>query len=178
MISKHASRSWRLASSVVLLLNQGLALAQGTKSLTQFGIAEDCNAFVRANAGDICYDTALENRITLAQLSMWNPVLGPDGKDCPTQFLAGYSYCVGVSENVTANPNSAALAPQNPSSFTLNATNATLTPLQHGTAIAAFNGSFYIGLDPAVACKNCPPVCHSFLSFPLSSPLHQYIPTS
>lgn len=37
-------------------------------------------------------------RITLAQLTTWNSVLGyPDGRNCTTQFWAGYDYCVGVS---------------------------------------------------------------------------------
>ncbi|KAL8761669.1 MAG: hypothetical protein Q9184_002228 [Pyrenodesmia sp. 2 TL-2023] len=73
--------------------------------LTRLGIAADCNAFVRANAGDICYDTALKYGITLAQLTMWNTVLGyPDGKNCSTQFWTGYDYCVGVSGTVTTSP--------------------------------------------------------------------------
>ncbi|KAL8982608.1 MAG: hypothetical protein Q9205_002935 [Flavoplaca limonia] len=163
MTSKPASRPFRLASAFILLLSQGLALAQGTKPLRQPGIAPSCNAFVTANSGDICVDTAQAAGITLAQLTMWNPVLGePEGENCPTQFLAGYEYCVGVSQmtttntmtNMTANMTTQNLAPS--SLFTLNATNATFTPFQQGAPIAAFNGSFYIGVDPLVTCQDCP----------------------
>ncbi|KAL9001579.1 MAG: hypothetical protein Q9169_000155 [Polycauliona sp. 2 TL-2023] len=155
MISKAASRPWRLASSLLILLSQSLSLAQETRPLRQFGIAADCDTFVTANPGDICFDTAQAADITLAQFTMWNPVLGgPDGERCPTQFLAGYQYCVGVSGPAITNGTNNQLA--SPGPFTLNATNATFTPFQAGAAIAAFNGSFYIGVDPLVTCQDCP----------------------
>ncbi|KAL8855023.1 MAG: hypothetical protein Q9221_000220 [Calogaya cf. arnoldii] len=171
MISKPTSRPRRLASSIVLFLTQGLTLAQetipkpsstSTTRLHQFGIAADCNAFIVAKPGDICFDTAANYKITLEQLAMWNPVLGPNGKDCPTQFLAEYEYCVGVSgipdagetPDVGGTPRISMIA--SPGPFTLNATNDTVSPFQNGAGIAATNGSFYIGVDALVTCQDCP----------------------
>lgn len=121
-----------------------------SNSKTQAGTAADCSKFTRANAGDTCNDTAMKNGITLAQLIIWNPALGgPDGRDCPTKFLAGYDYCIGVNGAGTTNLTPSALEASS-SSFTLEATNATFTALHNGTThITALNGSFYIGVDPA-----------------------------
>ncbi|KAL8672275.1 MAG: hypothetical protein Q9168_003245 [Polycauliona sp. 1 TL-2023] len=123
---------------------------------TQSGIAANCNAYVEAKPGDTCVDTAKAAGITLAQLTMWNPVLGgPDGDKCPTQFLAGYEYCIRIDGVATMNGDNPKLALED--SFRLNATNTTFTPFQNGgQAIAAINGSFFIGVDPLIFCKDCP----------------------
>ncbi|KAI4243066.1 MAG: hypothetical protein LQ352_007118, partial [Teloschistes flavicans] len=68
-----------------------------TSAPTQAGIADTCNAFAYARADDTCYQMSQRFHITLAQLTTWNPSLGyPDGRNCTTQFWAGYDYCVGV----------------------------------------------------------------------------------
>ncbi|KAL8726293.1 MAG: hypothetical protein Q9166_006795 [cf. Caloplaca sp. 2 TL-2023] len=69
-----------------------------TSAPTQAGIVDSCNAFAYARVEDTCYQMAQRFHITLAQLTTWNPDLGyPDGRNCTTQFWAGYDYCVGVS---------------------------------------------------------------------------------
>ncbi|KAF6223147.1 hypothetical protein HO173_013268 [Letharia columbiana] len=71
-----------------------------TSAPTQLGIAKNCNAYAYADTNSTCYDMSQSFRITLAQLTTWNPVLGyPDGHNCTTQFWAGYDYCVGLPGN-------------------------------------------------------------------------------
>ncbi|KAJ8124182.1 hypothetical protein ONZ43_g37 [Nemania bipapillata] len=60
---------------------------------TQTGLAANCNKIVVAQSGDFCFMFAQENNISTAQLYAWNPVLGPNGENCSTQFQAGYGYC-------------------------------------------------------------------------------------
>ncbi|KAI4087855.1 MAG: hypothetical protein LQ339_008802 [Xanthoria mediterranea] len=150
MIAKLTSQLWLLAPFLILTYAQDTESSSTSTRLTQPGINSNCNKFVRANNGDTCYDTAMANGITLAQLITWNPALGgADGSDCPTKFLAGYDYCVRGNGAGTTNPTSSALEPSS-SSFTLEATNATFPAFHNGTThITALNGSFYIGVDPA-----------------------------
>ncbi|KAK0117167.1 hypothetical protein ONS96_013000 [Cadophora gregata f. sp. sojae] len=66
---------------------------------TQSGIIATCNKFKNAVTGDFCSQFATNNGITTAQLYAWNPVLGPNGENCATQFQANVDYCVGVSSS-------------------------------------------------------------------------------
>jgi len=63
---------------------------------TQTGITANCNKWVAAKSGDDCYDFAVANGITQANLYAWNIVLGANGASCSTLFQAGENYCVGV----------------------------------------------------------------------------------
>lgn len=65
---------------------------------TQSGISPDCDDIVVAKKGEYCFEFAQENNITTAQLYAWNTVLGPNGQNCSSLFLAGYGYCVGVGK--------------------------------------------------------------------------------
>ncbi|KAL8634837.1 MAG: hypothetical protein Q9226_009427 [Calogaya cf. arnoldii] len=173
MIYKPASRPWRPASSIVLFLNQGLTLAQetmpkpnsmSTTGLTQFGIAADCNAFIVADPGDICFDTAANMKLRWNNLQCGIQCLAFNRAACPQQFLAGYENCVGVSGTPDAGetPRVGRTPPSMTASsgpFTLNATNDTVSPFQNGAGIAATNGSFYIGVDALVTCQDCPKGC-------------------
>jgi len=66
-------------------------------SPTQTGMAANCNKWVAAKSGDDCYDFAVANGITQANLYAWNAVLGANGANCGLQFQAGENYCVGVA---------------------------------------------------------------------------------
>jgi hypothetical protein len=44
-----------------------------------------------------CYDFAVAQGITPANLYKWNTVLGPNGENCGTSFWFGEYYCVGSS---------------------------------------------------------------------------------
>lgn len=63
---------------------------------TQTGIVTNCNKYAEAGGGIGCYDFATQNMITPAQLYAWNGVLGPNGENCGSAFLAQEWYCVGV----------------------------------------------------------------------------------
>lgn len=63
---------------------------------TQSGISPGCDDIVVAKKGEYCFEFAQDNNITTAQLYAWNTVLGPDGQNCSSLFLAEYGYCVGV----------------------------------------------------------------------------------
>ncbi|EHK21759.1 uncharacterized protein TRIVIDRAFT_201746 [Trichoderma virens Gv29-8] len=60
---------------------------------TQSGIPAKCNKFALTQSGDGCETFATRNKITLAQLYSWNPVLG----NACNNFWLGEAYCVGVS---------------------------------------------------------------------------------
>ncbi|ORY61421.1 uncharacterized protein BCR38DRAFT_487174 [Pseudomassariella vexata] len=64
---------------------------------TQTGIVASCNKFAEATGGIGCYDFAVANGITTAQLYAWNAVLGDNGENCGTLFWAEEYYCIGVS---------------------------------------------------------------------------------
>ena len=64
---------------------------------TQSGISRGCDDIVVAKKGEYCFEFAQANKITTAQLYAWNTVLGPNGQNCSSSFLAGYGYCVGVA---------------------------------------------------------------------------------
>ncbi|KAH7360209.1 hypothetical protein BKA65DRAFT_576795 [Rhexocercosporidium sp. MPI-PUGE-AT-0058] len=68
---------------------------------TQSGIIATCNKFKDAESGDYCYIFASNNGITTTELYAWNPILGPNGENCGTQFQAGVDYCVGISSTST-----------------------------------------------------------------------------
>jgi len=63
---------------------------------TQSGIAGDCNKIVVAESGDYCFLFAQDNNITTAELYAWNPILGPNGENCSTEFQLNEGYCVSV----------------------------------------------------------------------------------
>ncbi|KAF2666500.1 hypothetical protein BT63DRAFT_415636 [Microthyrium microscopicum] len=57
---------------------------------TQQGIALGCSEYHTVVQGDICYDLAQANGISLDKFYAWNP---PVGKGCPNLWI-GYDYCV------------------------------------------------------------------------------------
>ncbi|TGJ83729.1 hypothetical protein E0Z10_g5023 [Xylaria hypoxylon] len=64
---------------------------------TQADIAENCTKFAYAGPGDTCFGFSQAFKISLADFTTWNPVLGyPDGHNCTTQFWLGYDYCIEV----------------------------------------------------------------------------------
>ena len=63
---------------------------------TQSGISPSCDDIVVAKKGEYCSEFAQGNNITTAQLYAWNMILGPNGQNCSSLFLAGYGYCIGV----------------------------------------------------------------------------------
>lgn len=63
---------------------------------TQTGVSPLCNAWQTPAKGLGCVDFALLNGISSSQLYLWNPVLGPAGDNCTTQFWFQEYYCVGV----------------------------------------------------------------------------------
>lgn len=69
-------------------------------SPTQSGIDIACNNYAIASTGDTCIDFANAHHISPTQLYQWNPALGMDGQNCPTQFDAGTYYCIGIDSNV------------------------------------------------------------------------------
>ncbi|KAI0431904.1 hypothetical protein F5Y09DRAFT_340145 [Xylaria sp. FL1042] len=64
---------------------------------TQTGIVANCDKFALPASGTGCYDFAVANRISTADLYAWNTILGPNGENCGTKFLAGEYYCVGIA---------------------------------------------------------------------------------
>ncbi|KAK3692974.1 hypothetical protein B0T22DRAFT_532340 [Podospora appendiculata] len=64
---------------------------------TQAGIISTCNKYALASGGLGCYDFAVANGITPAQLYLWNTVLGTNGANCGTAFWNAEAYCVGVA---------------------------------------------------------------------------------
>ncbi|RKU41544.1 hypothetical protein DL546_001268 [Coniochaeta pulveracea] len=64
---------------------------------TQTGIVATCNKYATPATNQGCYDFAVAQGITQANLYKWNPVLGPNGENCGTQFWYGEYYCVGSS---------------------------------------------------------------------------------
>jgi hypothetical protein len=63
---------------------------------TQTGVSPLCNAWQTPAQGLGCVDFATLNGISSSQLYTWNPVLGPSGENCATQFWFQEYYCVGV----------------------------------------------------------------------------------
>lgn len=86
----------------------------------QAGIVAGCTAFQTPAAGIGCFDFATGNGITPAQLYSWNPVLGPNGENCTTQFWLGYAYCIrgpgftSSSSSSTSRPSSTAVVAPGP----------------------------------------------------------------
>ncbi|KAL3418045.1 LysM domain-containing protein [Phlyctema vagabunda] len=76
---------------------------------TQSGIISTCNKFAESISGLGCYDFAVKEGITPAQLYAWNTVLGVDGADCGTKMLSDEYYCVGVSTSASATSTSTAI---------------------------------------------------------------------
>lgn len=74
----------------------GTTVVPTAPSPTQSGQPANCNKWVMAKAGDDCYDFAVANGITQANLYAWNPVLGANGANCGLQFQAQENYCVSV----------------------------------------------------------------------------------
>jgi hypothetical protein len=64
---------------------------------TQSGIVPTCIKYAQPPAGTGCYDFAVANSITPAQLYAWNTILGVDGANCGILFFADDWYCVGVT---------------------------------------------------------------------------------
>lgn len=62
----------------------------------QSGVSPLCNVWQRPAKGLGCVDFALLNGISSEKLYTWNPVLGPSGENCDTQFWFQEYYCVGV----------------------------------------------------------------------------------
>ena len=70
-------------------------------SPTQSGISPSCTQYALAQSGDGCYSFSQLFDITPQALELWNPVLGPSGESCSTDFFAGYWYCIGVTGTST-----------------------------------------------------------------------------
>lgn len=64
---------------------------------TQTGIAANCNKYATPASGQGCYDFAVAQGITPANLYTWNTALGANGENCGSSFWFGEYYCVGVS---------------------------------------------------------------------------------
>ena len=64
---------------------------------TQSGISSSCTQYAKAQSGDGCYSFSQLFEITQQALELWNPILGPTGENCTTEFFAGYWYCIGVT---------------------------------------------------------------------------------
>ncbi|KAH9221800.1 hypothetical protein DL95DRAFT_381567 [Leptodontidium sp. 2 PMI_412] len=75
---------------------------------TQSGIISTCNKFAESISGLGCYDFAVAEGITPAQLYAWNPILGVGGANCGTELWANEYYCVGISGGVAATTTSKA----------------------------------------------------------------------
>lgn len=75
-------------------------------SPTQSGISPSCTQYALAQSGDGCYSFSQLVDITQQALESWNPVLGPSGENCTTEFFAGCWYCIGVTgtSTVTTTP--------------------------------------------------------------------------
>jgi hypothetical protein len=65
---------------------------------TQTGVSPLFNAWQTPGKGIGCVDFALLNGISSLQLYAWNPILGPLGQNCLTQFWFQEYYCVGVTQ--------------------------------------------------------------------------------
>ena len=65
-------------------------------SPVQSGISPSCTRYALAQSGDGCYSFSQVFDIAQQVFDVWNPVLGPNGENCETNFFAGYWYCVGV----------------------------------------------------------------------------------
>ncbi|KAK8115039.1 hypothetical protein PG999_007108 [Apiospora kogelbergensis] len=68
----------------------------------QTGVAANCERWIMASEGDTCEDIIFRSNRGTDVLYGNNPVLGPKGKFCNTQLLAGYWYCVGLPTPGTA----------------------------------------------------------------------------
>lgn len=77
---------------------------------TQAGIISTCNKFAESISGLGCYDFAVAEGITPAQLYAWNTILGVDGADCGAELWADEYYCVGVSGSSTPTSTSSTVA--------------------------------------------------------------------
>ena len=64
---------------------------------TQTGISASCNKYATPATGQGCYDFAVAQGITPADLYTWNSVLGASGENCGSSFWFAEYYCVGVS---------------------------------------------------------------------------------
>ena len=62
----------------------------------QTGVSPLCNAWQTPARGLGCVDFAQLNGIGSAKFYAWNPVLGPSGENCATDFWFQEYYCVGV----------------------------------------------------------------------------------
>ena len=64
---------------------------------TQAGIVSNCNGYAMAISGSYCSLFASDNGITTTELYTWNTVLGANGENCGSSFLADEYYCVSIS---------------------------------------------------------------------------------
>jgi len=62
----------------------------------QAGTVRTCNAYAKAEAGDICVAFAARHGIAPELLYRWNPALGDGGADCAQKFWKDTLYCVGA----------------------------------------------------------------------------------
>ena len=76
------------------------------QTLTQDGIATNCNNYASAASGEGCHDFAVSHGVAPTQFYAWNPVLGSDGANCSTAFWASEYYCVGTSATATGTSSS------------------------------------------------------------------------
>ncbi|KAI1080828.1 hypothetical protein F5B20DRAFT_570266 [Whalleya microplaca] len=65
----------------------------------QTGVSPLCNTWQTPAKGLGCVDCAVLNGISSSQLYNWNPILGPTGENCLTQFFFQEYYCVGVVQD-------------------------------------------------------------------------------
>jgi hypothetical protein len=77
----------------------------------QSGVSQLCNAWQTPAKGLGCVDFAQLNGIGSAKFYTWNPVLGPTGENCTTQFWFQEYYCVGVVLSNSGNSGSVTTTP-------------------------------------------------------------------
>lgn len=108
------------------------------------GIAGNCDAWHTIVSGDTCYSIDQEYGITLKEFLAWNPAVSAD---CGTNFWPGYSYCVGINEDLpTTTTTSSTIVPistttsiSSSSSETTVSVNTTTTPYSTRNPITSYN---------------------------------------
>ncbi|KAI1458827.1 hypothetical protein F4805DRAFT_114666 [Annulohypoxylon moriforme] len=110
---------------------------------TQAGIESKCNKFAYANDGDTCYGFTQSFKISMADFTTWNPVLGyPDGHNCTTQFWLGYDYCVGIPGSGSSSSASSSTSPSKTSSSSKPPSTTTSLPFPTQSGIIATCNKF------------------------------------
>ncbi|KAI3319768.1 hypothetical protein HD806DRAFT_547669 [Xylariaceae sp. AK1471] len=89
------------AAGQKVLLRQRRAQRGYNGDKNNSAIISNYNKYVQPNTDQSCYNFAIANGITPAQLYAWNPVLKTDNANCGTKFFAENYYCISVSASST-----------------------------------------------------------------------------